>query len=475
MSASNRPRRSTAAKRPDRRHIAVFAAFIVLVFAMGGGARDDIQSLLVLRPAAVGFAAWALLVAAPGDLKAVRTPLALLVALMALIAVQLVPLPPGLWHALPGREGIARRDGLAGLADIWRPLSLSPSKTWNSLVSLVVPLAALLLVAVQPTANRLRSVEIILIVAAASAVLGLAQVAGPADGPLYLYAITNDGTAVGLFANRNHHAAFLAATFPLLGWYFLFAVRNDLLLTRLWVAGVAGAGALWGLGIVMTGSRAGLVLFALALGIVVGLFRFAVKRGRFAHNRRNPKPFSTPKARIAVWVGLFAAMATTIWIVPQLPAYQRFGADDYVGDVRFAAAPTVFRIALDAFPAGTGFGTFEHVFKVYEPDALLKASYFNQAHNDILQLAVEAGLPGLVLVLVTVLFLLGRLRALLPWLRRSEPEAWLAVTSLASIGLLALASAADYPLRVPSQMVFFALLIAFSIHPSRTQQSDVRR
>ena len=76
---------------------------------------------------------------------------------------------------------------------------------------------------------------------------------------------------------------------------------------------------------------------------------------------------------------------------------------------------------------------------------------------------------------LAIVFLLGRLRALLPWLRRSEPDAWLALTSLASIGLLALASATDYPLRVPSQMVFFALLIAFSIYPSHKQQSDERR
>lgn len=475
MTRASRPRRSTAAKRPDRRHLTVLTVFIVLVFLMGGGARDDIQSLLVLRPAAVGFGAWALLVAAPGDVKSVRTPLTLLFALMALMAIQLVPLPPGLWHALPGREGIVRRDSLVGLGEIWRPLSLSPSKTWNSLVSLVVPLAALLLVAVQPAANRVRIVEVLLLVAAASAVLGFAQVAGPADGPLYLYNITNAGTAVGLFANRNHHAAFLAATFPLLGWYLLFAVRNEAMLSRLWIAGAAGAGGLWGLVIMMTGSRAGLVLFALALVIVAGLFSFAVKRGRFSHNRRNPRPFSSAKARIAIWTGLVATVATMIWIVPQLPAYQRFGADDYIGDVRFTAAPTVLLIALDAFPAGTGFGSFEHVFKVYEPDALLKASYFNQAHNDILQLAVEAGLPGLVLLLLAIVFLLARLRALLPWLRRTDAEAWLAVTSLASIGLLALASAIDYPLRVPSLMVLFALLMAFSIYPSPKQQSDEQR
>ena len=468
-------RRSSAAIRSDRRRLIGFIAFIALVFILGGGARDDITSLLLLRPAAVGFAAWALLVAAPGDLKAVRTPLALLIALLALIALQLVPLSPGLWHALPGREGIARRDALVGLEDLWRPLSLSPSKTWNSLVSLGVPLAALLVAAVQPATNRLRMVEAILLVAATSAILGLAQVLGPENGPLYLYNITNAGTAVGLFANRNHHAVFLAATFPLLGWYFLFAVRSELLLSRSWVASVAVSAGLWVVVEMMTGSRAGLVLFALALGLVFLLFLAAVRQGRFVQNRRKAVPFASAKARTGLGLAVIAAMAVTVWIVPSLPVFQRFGADDYATDVRFAAAPTVIRMALDAFPAGIGFGAFEHVFKAYEPDALLKASYFNQAHDDFLQLAAEAGLPGLILLGLALVFLLMRVRALIPALRGAEPNAWLGVTSLASLGLLALASVVDYPLRAPSLMAFAILLVVFSQVPSHPQQSDERR
>lgn len=468
-------RNSSAAIRSDQRRLTVFIVFIAMVFALGGGARDDITSLLLLRPAAVGFAAWALLVSAPGELKALRTPLALLIALLTLIALQLVPLPPGLWHALPGREGIARRDAVVGLSDLWRPLSLSPSKTWNALVSLSVPLAALLVAAVQPAAHRLRMVEVLLIVAAVSAVLGLAQVVGPDEGPLYLYNITNQGTAVGLFANRNHHAAFLATTFPLLGWYFLFAVRSELLLSRPWVASVAVSAGLWVLVEMMTGSRAGLVLLALAMGIVFLLFLAAVKQGRFVQNRRKPMPFSSAKARIGLGLGVIAAMAVTVWIVPRLPVFQRFGADAYATDVRFSAAPTVIRMALDAFPAGIGFGAFEHVFKAYEPDALLKASYFNQAHDDFLQLAAEAGLPGLLLLGLAVAFLLARVRALLPWLRRAEPDAWLAVTSLASLGLFALASVVDYPLRAPSLMALAILLVGFTHYPSHPQQSDERR
>ena len=482
MSGSQR-HRSSGSRRADRQRadntrFAVLAVFVVAVFALGGGARDDLQSLLLLRPAAVGFAAWALWVSAPGDLRAIRTPLVLLLALAGLIALQLVPLPPELWHALPGREGIARRDALVGLGDNWRPLSLSPSKSWNSLVSLVVPLAALLLAAVQPASSRLRIVEVLLIVAATSAVLGLAQILGPASGPLYFYNITNEASAVGLFANRNHHATFLAASFPLLGWYFLFAVRSELLLSRLWVSGIAGSAGLWALVIALSGSRSGLVLLGLALAVVLLQFRMALNRGRFSR-QRGPLPFSRPRARIALGAGIAAAVVVAIWAVPRLPAFQRLGAEDFAADVRFSAAPTVFAMAREAFPAGLGFGAFEHAYKAYEPDALLTSSYFNQAHDDFLQLAVEAGLPGLVLLGLALLFLAGRFRALLPWLRRAEPDAWLALAAFASLGLLAAASAVDYPLRTPSQMVFAVLLVVFALYPpsatQATAQSDDQR
>jgi len=471
--------RSSGARRADHHRtdstrFAVLAVFIVMVFALGGGARDDLQSLLLLRPAAVGFAAWAVWIAAPGDLKAVRVPLLLLLALALLIALQLVPLPPEVWRALPGREAIARRDALVGIGEVWRPLSLSPSKSWNSLVSLVVPVAALLLAAVQTGTARVRIVEVVLMVAAASAVLGLAQLLGPAGGPLYFYTITNEASAVGLFANRNHQATFLAATFPLLGWYFLFAVRSELLLSRLWLSCIAGGAGLWALVIALSGSRSGLALFGVALLVVFFQFRMALKRGRFAR-QRGALPFTSPKARIALWAGLAAAVVVTVWVVPQLPAFQRFGAEAYAADIRFSAAPTIFAMARDAFPAGFGFGAFEHVYKVYEPDALLADSYLNQAHNDFLQLAVESGLAGLVLLVLVLLFLAGRLRALLPWLRRADADAWLALTALGSLAILAAASAVDYPLRTPSQMVFAMMLVVFALYPpSGTRTIDGR-
>ena len=150
--------------------------------------------------------------------RCLRAVLAFAVAIACLIAVHLVPLPPAVWQALPGRELVAANDRLAGLNGVWRPFSLAPGTTWNALYSLLVPFAVLLCGIQLDRDHLLRLVPVILAIGALSGLIGILQVIGDASGPLYFYRITNGDSAVGLFSNRNHHAIFLAALFPMLAW-----------------------------------------------------------------------------------------------------------------------------------------------------------------------------------------------------------------------------------------------------------------
>src|SRR5690606_4034235 len=73
-------------------------------------------------------------------------PLAIgiLAAIAALPLLQLIPLPPGLWTALPGRSEPALALELAGIAPGWTPLSLVPERTWRSFLALLPPAATFL-------------------------------------------------------------------------------------------------------------------------------------------------------------------------------------------------------------------------------------------------------------------------------------------------------------------------------------------
>src|SRR5690606_36480000 len=67
--------------------------------------------------------------------------------------------------------------------------------------------------------RRKQAVAVIIILACVSALWAAFQLTGSARGPLYIYNITNNDSAVGLFANRNHQAVLLAAAIVMLGWY----------------------------------------------------------------------------------------------------------------------------------------------------------------------------------------------------------------------------------------------------------------
>src|SRR5690606_15042423 len=156
---------------------------------------------------AVLFCLYGLLVATAEQLRSARAALLLVGSLMLLAVVQLLPLPPGLWRGLPGRELVSEASELVGSGADWRPLSLDPNRTWNAFFALLVPLATVCLITIQEPRWQQKVPVILLGVGLLSAVLGYLQAVG--GNGLHLYEITHRGFPVGLFANKNHQAVLL--------------------------------------------------------------------------------------------------------------------------------------------------------------------------------------------------------------------------------------------------------------------------
>ena len=100
----------------------------------------------------------------------------------------------------------------------------------------------------------------------------------------------------------------------------------------------------------------------------------------------------------------------------------------------------------DHWLAGTGFGAFDTVYRIYEPTALLLPLYVNQAHNDWAQLLIEGGLPaaayalGLIAWMGVTILRIAR--------DKSNPRA-LVIFWITLLIIIMVASAVDYPLRTP--------------------------
>jgi O-antigen ligase len=423
---------------------------LVLVALGGGSAFADTLSLVYVRLAAVIALAIFMLTPAAPDWRTLRVPFALLGLLAAIMLVQLVPLPPSMWTALPGRGAYV--DATAGLVQPWRPLSLTPDLTMNSLVSLVVPAAVLLGFAKLDTSRRERLLIGFILLCLASIALGVAQLAGGANSPLYSYKRAHQGMPVGLLANRNHQAALLAALFPALRvWTLLPAAGRRWRERRRWLA--LALGVLATPVILATGSRAGIALTLGSLLATFALFSVESRRGQMATARS----WRTMLPRLGI-PALLIVMVLATWRFGRALSIQRFtGGYPSVGeDLRFQFAPVVIDIIRKTFPVGTGFGSFDPVFRQYEPDAALKNSYFNHAHNELLEVAMTAGIAGLVLLAAFLIWwalrVFGALR-----LQRSSAAPRFTLLGGTVVAILVLASLVDYPLRTPLLGAWFAI------------------
>lgn len=421
----------------------VLGAFFVLLFFTGGSSRPDVASLLVLRPAAVLCFAYGVWTIRRTHLVAHKILFWFAAAVVALTGIHLVPLPPGLWGVLPGRDVVERIDSIAGLGSVWRPISMSPTLTWNALFSLFVPLAVLTNGAQLREGEHARVVGLLIVLAIGSEVISLLQVLGGPDSPFFLYRVTNAGASVGVFANRNHHAVYLASLFPITAFYVTSSRPTGRQL-RLLIGGLAGSLAL--IIILISGSRSGLFAGVIGVASIAGVVHFRRRSDR----RKVPGVRAWLRSNLSLMAVMAGAIALVLIaaISGRAASIQHALESDAARDPRSQIWPVVFRHLSDFLPMGAGAGSYERVFQVVEPAELLDSTYSNHAHNDWLEVVFTTGLPG-ALILIAATFAI----AAAGWrLMRRSPSA--SAVRLARVGfvivlLLALASLADYPLRVP--------------------------
>ena len=446
----------TAKMTSPRARFIALVLFLLVAFLMGGSSRSDVQSLIFLRPLAVLFGTYALVLCSGKDLKELGAPLYLLIGVLVMMAIQLIPLPPSLWMQLPLRETTVAIAEIMQVEQPWRPLTFSPSKTWNSLFSLVVPIAAILLFAIQDRQHRGKVIPLIIIFGMISAIWAMLQISGPARGPLYLYRLTNNGFAVGLFANRNHQGVFLGCIILANAWYF------STLKAREQFAGIKSSLSIGSIMLLVpvifvAGSRAGLLIGGLALlfgtyfvtqsSLIpekVALGRKLKVRGRWL---------------VAGFVAALGGLILTFITFSRSLALDRLIEEDGVENLRVNLLPIFGDMTKDFFPFGTGLGAFEYVYKIYEPVDFLEPRYLNLAHNDWAQWLIEGGLMGVILLALFIIWYV--LRSVQTF--RLKPSGFRSrqLMIAAIIAFWGIASIFDYPLRAPSLIAVFAIFCVF--------------
>lgn len=424
------------------------------------------QSLIVLRPAAALVLGAAIYMATWRQVLAFRFLFGVAGAIIALVVIQLIPLPPGVWSSLPGRDLAVEVGRVVGLGELWRPISLVPAGTWNALYALLVPMAVLLLATGVTREQRFQLLPILIVLGMVSGFLGLMQAIGPSSSGLYLYRVTNHGSAVGLFANRNHQAMLLTCLFPMLAVYAATGARSvEQARLRAWLA--AGAGAMLIPLLLVTGSRAGLLLG------VVGLVSIPLLYRRPKLDKPAKRRFRKFDVRYVVGGVAACGLALATVLMSRGEAVTRLLSADETTDLRFSIWGPIVQMVAKYFPLGSGFGSFVEIYQIDEPDVLLGPNYLNHAHNDWLELALTGGLPALLLLGIVVVAWVWKTWSILRApADRGRGEAFERLGAVI-IFILALGSAVDYPLRVPSLASLFVVAAVWMMTASG--QSSVRR
>lgn len=360
---------------------------------------------------------------------------AIIALLIALPLIQLVPLPPAIWHGLPGRAPEAAVAAALGQAQAWRPISLSPDGTVHGLLWAGPMLAMMWLCASFGRQQRQVILSAFLALAALSAVLGIAQVAGVMS--LELHEHRHSQVAIGFFANRNHFADFLLMAIPV-----AFALRMSMA-RRFRDAAVGNLvfGALLMLLVAAVIATASRTAAALLLPVLACSGLSLVTRAR-------------RKAMLAggAVVGLLGAAG--LWWLPQTGALgvlaSRF---EQAEEARWQIWRNSWDAALAYWPAGGGLGSFQAVYGRFEAVEDVTSHYINAAHNDYLQALIEGGLPIILIAGLIALLVYRRLRADGFTDERKAMLIGLAVPLAHSV--------VDYPLRTQAVGVVAAAMLAF--------------
>lgn len=428
--------------RVDALSLSVIMLFAAAMLA-GGASR-----LHELRLALVELAALPLLVIATSRMmsdsdRPSSFSLIILAALAALPLLQLAPLPAGIWTNLPGRQEAALALELAGLQPGWTPMSFTPDRTWRAFLALLPPIAMFLGFGICAVSMRQRLVHGLLGFAVLSVVLGTAQLAS-GGGQLYPWPTTGLGSVAGFFANRNHLATLCLLTLPFAAVLGARVLRRGDRSQRmmLWLSILFVSLMVLALGVIR--SRMGIVLLAPTLAASLLAAWIASDGGR-------PKPLLLGLVGGAV----FAVGAVVVFALAPLLA--RFDTSS-AREGRFENWPTVAEAANTYLPVGSGLGSFDAVYRSVEPLERLDATFFNQAHNEYLELWLETGWFGAALIVGFVIWYARR--AWTAWRAPPGLERDLQRASSVAIGVILAHSMVDYPLRTVTLTVVLAMCCA---------------
>jgi O-antigen ligase len=376
---------------------------------------------------------------------------------------QYLPIPSYLLSLLSSfrYESLSTSIRLLGDGLSWKSFSYSPLMSlsrWTFLIS-----ASMFFFVLKCFCHSRKSIKFLILIMIALAVLeaiyGLIQALIPSLGVLWVdYIQVGLGKARGTFINRNHFAGFIEMVWPLaLGYAMALGYRGkEINLRKLLASDRINKQILIVLGIVvmqlallLSRSRAGI------MGAFIGFLTFMMLSR--SGSKRMPIGFWVMTGAMVFLVFLYGVK---IGFDPIINRFLKIGVHLGEGDSRL----DIWRdslVILKDHPLGIGLGNFKDVYPVYNVSRI-SDTRFLYAHNDYLQILIEAGIIGFIaLVSGFIFFLVKSFYKVKQMKAHHDPlRFFLAVGALSGLVSIAFHSFFDFNLHMPANLIYFVTLMA---------------
>lgn len=374
---------------------------IVLCLALGGGTMQGLWTDRILQ--VVLIPALFLGLGRMDDSRWRLGARVLAIATLVLFALQFLPVSRA-WPSASSEVSASRF------------MTVAASRTLESLLVFVPLLSFSLFLSRFSDKDQERLIRFVLVGAFLNLVVGglqLSSADGGGDASLLPYALSG-----GMFANPNHFSTMILCVIPLIGYLYLYSRERPLFFLA--------SAAVMIIYLFAAGSRAGMGLSIVVTMITLFLFWRPLRRWRFR------------------WLAIAAVLAAAAFGLATQPDYRAVE-----GQSRLEMLTLTWRAAVEHLPFGTGIGSFEYVYPIYEAPDRVTDYYVNHAHNDYVELLLETGIAA-------PLLLAGFMALLLQGMSRTPMARAFSISAF----VVCAHSLVDYPARTMAIGVLLALFCA---------------